>query len=133
MMARYGGGRLIALLAVGTLLAGLPADGAVKPRTIIILPFDASGLDREEQWVGEGASQILALALAQHPAFVQIERTRVRHGRPTLPNERSLGNRRRVVAIVVGRLDEDGAQGEVGHRVGQRPGPVRALFVGTTW
>src|SRR2546426_7766240 len=54
------------------------APASVKPRVLLIVPFDASALDREEQWVGEGVAQILSLGLAQHPAFVQVERVRLR-------------------------------------------------------
>jgi tetratricopeptide (TPR) repeat protein len=89
MMARYGVRLTMALLAVCAILAGQPADAAVKARTVIVLPFDASALERDEQWIGEGASQIVALGLAQHPAFVQIDRARVRTaaGRPELWGE----------------------------------------------
>lgn len=90
MMARHGVRLTMALLTVCVVLAGIPADAApVKARTVIILPFDASALDRDEQWVGEGAAQIVALGLAQHPAFVPIDRARVRvaAGRPELWGE----------------------------------------------
>jgi len=90
MMARHGVRLTMALLTVCVVLAGIPADAApVKARTVIILPFDASALDRDEQWVGEGAAQIVALGLAQHPAFVAIDRARVRvaAGRPELWGE----------------------------------------------
>ncbi len=72
---------LAAVLAALTLPFG--AEAAVKPRAIIVVPFDASALDGQEQWVGEGIAQVVALGLAQHPAFVQIDRTRLRaFGRP---------------------------------------------------
>jgi tetratricopeptide (TPR) repeat protein/TolB-like protein len=90
MMARYGVRLTMALLTFCALLAGMSADAApVKARTVIVLPFDASALERDDQWVGEGASQILALGLAQHPALVQIDRARVRAaaGRPELWGE----------------------------------------------
>jgi tetratricopeptide (TPR) repeat protein len=127
MMARYGLRLPFALLAMCTLLAAVPADGAVKPRTIIILPFDASGLDREEQWVGEGASQILALALAQHPAFVQIERTRVRTaaGRPELWGETVVLQAARTLkadAALYGRITRQDAGLHVQPRVAELKG-----------
>ena len=127
MMARYGVGRLIALLAVGTLLAGLPADGAVKPRTIIILPFDASALERDEQWVGEGASQILALGFAQHPAFVQIDRARVRTaaGRPELWGEAVVLQAARTLkadAALYGRVTKQNAELVLHPRVAELKG-----------
>jgi len=89
MMARYGVRLTIALLTGFTLLAGIPAEGAVKARTVIVLPFDASALERDDQWIGEGAGQIVALGLAQHAAFVQVDRARVRAaaGRPELWGE----------------------------------------------
>ena len=90
MMTRYGVRLTMALLTVCVLLAGIPADAApTKARTVIVLPFDASTLERDEQWIGEGASQIVALGLAQHPGFVQIDRARVRAaaGRPELWGE----------------------------------------------
>ncbi len=127
MMAGYGLRLPFALLAMCTLLAAVPADGAVKPRTIIILPFDASGLDREEQWVGEGASQILALALAQHPAFVQIERARVRTaaGRPELWGETVVLQAARTLkadAALYGRITRQDAELHVQPRVAELKG-----------
>jgi tetratricopeptide (TPR) repeat protein/TolB-like protein len=88
-MARHGVRLTMALLAVCALVAGVPADGAVKTRTVVILPFDASALDRDDQWIGEGAAQVIGLGLAQHPAFAQVDRARVRAaaGRPELWGE----------------------------------------------
>jgi tetratricopeptide (TPR) repeat protein/TolB-like protein len=54
------------------------ARAAVKPRAVMIVPFDASALEAEQRWVGEGIEEILALGLAQHPAFVQVDRARMR-------------------------------------------------------
>ena len=89
MMARHGVRLTMALLTVCVVFAGIPADGAVKARTVVILRFDASAVERDDQWIGEGAAQILALGLAQHPAFVQIDRSRLRvaAGRPELWGE----------------------------------------------
>ena len=71
---------------LGLLLAvalALPAAAAVKPRVVIVLPFDASALDRDSQWMGEGVAQLVSLGLAQHPAFIQLDRARLRAvGRP---------------------------------------------------
>jgi tetratricopeptide (TPR) repeat protein len=69
---------LAVLLALGVCLLAGPAPAAVKPRAILIVPFDASALSRDEQWVGEGIAQVLSVGLAQHPAFVQIDRARAR-------------------------------------------------------
>jgi tetratricopeptide (TPR) repeat protein len=61
------------LVLLGVAVLFLPyAEGAVKPRTILILPFDASLLDRDQQWIGHGIARVVALGLAQHPAFVQL-------------------------------------------------------------
>ena len=89
MMTRYGVRLAAALLMALTLLADVPAEAAVKARTVVVLPFDASALDRDDQWLGEGTSQLVMLGLAQHPAFVQIERARVlaAAGRPELWGE----------------------------------------------
>jgi superkiller protein 3 len=69
----------LAVMLMALALLAIPAmtGAAVKPRVVLILPFDATALEREEQWVGEGVAQVLMLGLAQHPGFVQIERARV--------------------------------------------------------
>ena len=66
---------VVSLLALGV-AGGVSADS--KLRVVVIVPFDATALEREEQWMGEGVAQILALGLAQHPSIVQIERGRLR-------------------------------------------------------
>jgi tetratricopeptide (TPR) repeat protein len=68
-------GALIVLLGVSTVR---PADAAIKPRPVLVVPFDAGALGPDERWVGEAIAQIVSLGLAQHPAFVQYERARVR-------------------------------------------------------
>jgi tetratricopeptide (TPR) repeat protein len=71
------------LLLVIAALSAVPADGAVKPRLVLLVPFDATALDREEQWIGQGVAEVIGLGLDQHPAFVQIDDARVRAlGRP---------------------------------------------------
>ena len=89
------------ILVLGSLIAlSLPvaATASVKPRVLLIVPFDASALDREEQWVGEGVAQILSLGLAQHPAFVQVERVRLRaYGQPEAWGDATLGRAARAV------------------------------------
>jgi tetratricopeptide (TPR) repeat protein/TolB-like protein len=67
-------GGLCALVAAVT----TGADGAAKPRMIVIAPYSTDTLDRDKQWVGEGVAQILALGMAQHPALVAVDRSRVR-------------------------------------------------------
>ena len=75
---RGAGRSAILMLAFLGALVLAPSVEAAKPKAIVVLPYDASTLPREEQWVGEGVAQILSLAFAQHPAFVQIERTRMK-------------------------------------------------------
>ena len=71
--------RLIGVIVLGVLvLLTIPVPAVAKPRAIVVLPFDASELPRDDQWVGEGIAQVLSLALAQHQAFVQIDRARVK-------------------------------------------------------
>ena len=72
--------RLLAVAAIHLTLfvAGGAYAADPKLRVVLIVPFDASGLDREEQWTAEGIAQILGLGLAQQPTFVQVERARVR-------------------------------------------------------
>jgi tetratricopeptide (TPR) repeat protein len=80
MCERGGRGRrsTLALAGLALALAAVPASASIKPRAALIVAFDASSLDRGSQWIGEGVAQILALGLAQHPAFVQIDRARLR-------------------------------------------------------
>ena len=54
-------------------------------------------LEREERWMGEGVSQILGLGLAQHPAFVQVERARLRGaGQPEVWTEAAVAQAARA-------------------------------------
>ena len=102
--------RIVATFA--GLLALSAADGAPadpKIRVVVIVPFDGTALEREEQWMGEGVAQILALGLAQHPAFVQIERPRLRAaGRPDVWSEEAVVQAARAVradAALFGRIE----------------------------
>ena len=116
MMARHGVRLTIALLTACVWLAGIPADGApVKARTVVILPFDTSALDRDEQWIGEGTAQVVSLGLAQHPAFVQVDRARVRvaAGRPELWGEPVMLQTARALkadAALFGRVTRQGTE-----------------------
>jgi len=64
---------LLALVGVSGVEAAAP-----KPRSVLILPFATVDLTREEQWMGEGVSQSLMLALVHVPGLVQVERERLR-------------------------------------------------------
>ena len=113
MMGRRGRRSRLGLLVLATLLAASGAAGAsVKPRALVVLPYDASALGREEQWLGEGVAQLVALGLAQHPGFVQIERARVRaYGQPEVWGETAVLQAARGVradAAVFGRIERRG-------------------------
>jgi tetratricopeptide (TPR) repeat protein len=70
--------RLVSLVAFVLVLAlAAPGDAAVKPRLVLVLPFDATALPVGERWMGEGVAQIVSLSLAQHPAFNQLEPARL--------------------------------------------------------
>jgi tetratricopeptide (TPR) repeat protein len=66
--------------SVLTLALAAPGQAAVKPRLVLVLPFDASGLASDDRWMGEGVAQIVSLGLGQHPAFNQLDPARL----PTL-------------------------------------------------
>jgi tetratricopeptide (TPR) repeat protein len=99
---------VLSILAFCGLMAVVSAHAAVKPRTILIVPFEVTGLSSDEQWIGEGVAQALSLGLVQSPAFVQVDRARLRtFGQPeawgepaVLQAARSL----RVDAALYGRL-----------------------------
>jgi len=70
----------LAFLAALTfvLVGALESAAQVKQRTVLILPFVAVDLGRDDQWLGEGVAQSLTLALVHVPALVQIERQRLK-------------------------------------------------------
>src|SRR5262249_4480413 len=39
---------------------------------------EAGTLAADDRWIGEGIGQVVTLALAQHPAFVQLDKSRLR-------------------------------------------------------
>jgi len=74
--------RTLLFLAIAA-LAAAGAEASVKPRAVLVVPFDATELGREEQWMGQGVAEVIGLGLDQHPGFVQIDDARVRAvGRP---------------------------------------------------
>ena len=81
-----------------------PAESGAAPaaRSLLILPYQPVDLDREEQWLADGVTHLLALALANHPAFVLVDAVRVKRlGQPeTWGEEVILGAARRVRADV---------------------------------
>src|SRR5262249_17525293 len=67
------------VLSVLASVTGTPvAEAATKARTILFLPFAAVDLARDEQWIGEGIAQSLALGLVQVPAASEIDPARLR-------------------------------------------------------
>ena len=100
----------VVCLLVLAIAGGAGADS--KLRIVVIAPFDATALDREEQWMGEGVAQILALGLAQNASIVQIERSRLRAAAHTDAwTEAGLAQGARSVradAALFGRLEKRG-------------------------
>jgi tetratricopeptide (TPR) repeat protein len=79
--------RLLLALTILALTAAA-AEAAVKPRAVLVVGFDASGLERDQQWIGQGIAELIGLGFDQHPAFVQIEDARIRAiGRPEVWGE----------------------------------------------
>jgi tetratricopeptide (TPR) repeat protein/TolB-like protein len=100
--------RWVSVLFVIAALAG-PAHAAPgKPRAVLIAPFDASSLQREEQWLGQAIAEVIGLGLDQHPGFVQIDDARLRAlGRPDAWGEAVVvqaARTLRVDAAVFGRV-----------------------------
>jgi tetratricopeptide (TPR) repeat protein len=83
-VTRRAGLAILTLLAVVVILPIVAVDGAAAaapakpPRAVVVVPFDASTLPREEQWLGEGLAQLVSLGLTQHPGVVVIDRARLR-------------------------------------------------------
>ncbi|HEX2441492.1 MAG TPA: tetratricopeptide repeat protein [Methylomirabilota bacterium] len=100
------------LLLVIAALTASPATAAVKPRLVMLVPFDATALDREEQWIGQGVIEIIGLGLDQHPAFVQVDDARVRAiAKPEPWTEQAVAaaaRTLRVEAAIFGRIVKNG-------------------------
>jgi tetratricopeptide (TPR) repeat protein len=101
------------LLAIAALTAS-GAEAAVKPRAVLLVPFDASALERDEQWVGQGVAEVIGLGLDQHPAFVQIDDVRVRAvSRPEIWTEAAVVQTARALradAAFFGRVVRNGTE-----------------------
>jgi tetratricopeptide (TPR) repeat protein/TolB-like protein len=54
------------------------APAAAKVRSVLVLPFATSDLQREESWVGEAIAQSIMSAFRQVPGLIQVERTRLK-------------------------------------------------------
>ena len=71
---------VMVLAALAPLLLGLATAHAapVKSRVVLATPFDASGLDSDDRWIGVAVAEILTLSLVQHPAFIPLDQLRLR-------------------------------------------------------
>jgi tetratricopeptide (TPR) repeat protein len=107
---------LARLVTLGALLLLLPAGAtaAVKPRAVLVVPFDASALERDEQWLGEGLAQLVSLGLTQHPACILIDRARLRaSGQPDVWGEAVVlqaARATRAEAALFGRVSRTGGE-----------------------
>jgi superkiller protein 3 len=114
-MRREGPSRkgILALACVLALSVVAVSEAAVKPRTVVVVPFDATALDRDHHWAGEGIAQILSLGLAQHAAFIPIDRARLRvPGRPDVWSEALIQQAVKAVrvdAVLFGQVARSGA------------------------
>jgi tetratricopeptide (TPR) repeat protein/TolB-like protein len=111
---RGGSARSMAVLALVLTLAAADAGAAVKPRVVLVVPFDAAGAGPDWAWAGQGIAEVLSLGLAQHTAFVEVDPARLRaFGRPeawgetaVLQAARGLG----VDAALFGALTRTGTE-----------------------
>src|SRR5262249_28679805 len=65
---------VLSILAFCGLVTVVRVQAAVKPRTILIVPFETTGLSADEQWMGEGAAEAVSLGLVPSPAFWPVAR-----------------------------------------------------------
>ena len=103
----------LTMIILAALALSGPADADTMPRAVLVVPFDASSLAPDEQWMGEGVAQLISLGLKWHPAFVQIERSRL--GRMQGPAVWSdalvsqVAHELRVDAVLYGRIGRKNA------------------------
>ncbi len=103
--------RAAALATVLVLPWVVATDGAVKPRTVLILPYDASALEPDARWWAEGIAELMELGLAHHPAIAQIDTARIRGQKPEAWTEAAViqaARATRVDAAIFGRLTKSG-------------------------
>jgi tetratricopeptide (TPR) repeat protein len=102
---------VLPLLMLAALVSS-DAAAAVKPRAVLIVAFDSTALERDEQWVGQGIAEIIGLGLDQHPAFVQIDEARLRAvGHPDAWGEAVVAQAARTLradAALFGRVSRSG-------------------------
>jgi tetratricopeptide (TPR) repeat protein len=78
MRARVRASLVVLLGLPASVLVAWLAHASTKPRTVLLLPFAAVDVGRDEQWLGEAVAQSLMLGLAQMPSVVQIDRERLK-------------------------------------------------------
>jgi tetratricopeptide (TPR) repeat protein len=104
---------VLLLVAITTLAAATGTDAAVKPRAVLVVAFDATGLAQDEQWIGQGVAELIGLGFDQHPAFVQIDDARLRAlSRPEAWTEQAVVQAVRTLradAAMFGRVTRTGA------------------------
>jgi tetratricopeptide (TPR) repeat protein len=104
---------VLLLVAIATLAAATGANAAVKPRAVLVVAFDATGLAQDEQWIGQGVAELIGLGFDQHPAFVQIDDARLRAlSRPDAWTEQAVVQAVRTLradAAMFGRVTRTGA------------------------
>ncbi|MGH7356223.1 MAG: tetratricopeptide repeat protein [Candidatus Rokuibacteriota bacterium] len=103
--------RAAALIPLLVLPWALAADGAVKPRTVLILPFDATALEPEARWWGDGIAKLMELGFVHHPAIAQIDTGRVRSQKPEAWTDApaiQAARATRVDAAIFGRVTKRG-------------------------
>ncbi len=103
--------RAAALATVLVLPWVVATDGAVKPRTVLILPYDASALEPDARWWAEGIAELMELGLSHHPAIAQIDTARIRGQKPEAWTEAAViqaARATRVDAAIFGRLTKSG-------------------------
>ncbi|HSE93157.1 MAG TPA: hypothetical protein VLF19_07610, partial [Methylomirabilota bacterium] len=103
---------ITALVVLALLVVAAPGDAAVKPRVLLVVPYDAASLGGDGQWVGEGIAEIVRLGLAQHPAFVQLDTARLRQfGQPEIWGDDAVQQAARALradAALFGRVVKSG-------------------------
>ncbi|MBI2879459.1 MAG: tetratricopeptide repeat protein [Candidatus Rokubacteria bacterium] len=81
-MERFGrsGGwaRALAVLAALLSITVGAGTGEAKARPLLVLPFQATSPGGGDDWIGEGLAESLILAFRSHPAFLPVDRARVR-------------------------------------------------------
>ncbi|MGH7323686.1 MAG: tetratricopeptide repeat protein [Candidatus Rokuibacteriota bacterium] len=107
---------LTILAAVVGLALGFDVSAApVKPRVVLVVPFDAAAeVGPDGAWLGQAVAESLSLGLSQHAAFVQIEPARLKaFGQPEVWGESAVLQAARALradAALFGVITRSGAE-----------------------